>query len=270
MPIISTNIAAFSSGFHLGKNSRELDRSLSKLASGSRIVRASDDAAGLAVATQLKADVTTLKQAANNIAQGISVLGVADGAVARAQDILNRMKALATQSVSGALDNTSRGFLDTEYQQLIAEVIDIGNNTKFGSTSLIDGNCEMDFQTGVDATDLIYVDIDTIDVRGLSSQVTNVATSGNAVIAASAIDNDIDELSSNRALLGSLLSVFDFNRDIVDSSMENLSAAQSVIMDVDIAAEQTNLVGKQVLMEASIAALSQAHQKSSSLLSLMG
>ena len=100
--------------------------------------------------------------------------------------------------------------------------------------------------------------------------MTNVATSGNAVIAASAIDNDIDELSSNRALLGSLLSVFDFNRDIVDSSMENLSAAQSVIMDVDIAAEQTNLVGKQVLMEASIAALSQAHQKSSSLLSLMG
>jgi len=140
MPVIATNTAANSALIYLNKNSREQDKSLSKLSSGSRIVRASDDAAGLAVGSSLKADITSLKQASVNAIQARSVLQTADGALARVGDILQRMKALTAQAVSGSVDNTSRGYIDQEYGQLKTEVIAIGTNTKFNGTALLTGN----------------------------------------------------------------------------------------------------------------------------------
>lgn len=276
MPVIATNTSANSALIALNKNSREQDKSLAKLSSGSRIVRASDDAAGLAVGSSLKADVTTLKAAANNAVQARSVLQTADGALARVGDILQRMKSLTAQAISGSVDNTSRGFIDQEYDALKTEAIAIGTNTTFNGTKLLDGNFNATnnvatFQVGIAVGDTILADLTTaqVDATNLTSLAANTDTYANAAAASPLVDADIDKVSAMRANVGALLSRFEYRGDVIDSSIENLNAATSSIMDVDIASEQSNLVSKQVLTEAAIAALSQANQMKSSLLSLV-
>jgi len=278
MPVIATNTSANTALTYLNKNSRDQSDSLAKLSSGSRIVRASDDAAGLAVGTRLKANIATLNAAANNAVQARSVLQTADGALARVGDILQRQKALSAQAVSGSVDATSRGFINQEFQALKAEIIAVGLNTRFNGTLLFDGNYNATnnvatFQVGIAVTDTIVADLSTVVVTavGLPSQAGAIAlaTAANAITAAPLLDTDIDAISARRATVGSLLSRFDFRSEIINQTTENLDAARSSIMDVDLAAEQTNLVSKQVLTEAAIAALSQANQMKSSLLSLV-
>lgn len=271
MPVIATNTAANTALTYLNSNSKAQSASLAKLSSGSRIVRASDDAAGLAVGTKLKADVTVLKQAATNATQAKSVLQTADGALSRAGDILQRMKSLAAQSISGSVDSTSRGYINTEFGQLKDELTAISTTTKFNGSSLVSGTYNESYQVGVGATDTIAVNLASVNVSaaGLSLNGSTVDTAANANTASAALDTAIGNVSTYRATVGSLLSRFDYRSDVIDSSIENLSAAQSSIMDVDIAAEQSNLVSRQVLTEASIAALSQANQMKSSLLSLV-
>lgn len=276
MPVIKTNTAANSALIYLNKNSREQSSSLAKLSSGSRIVRASDDAAGLAVGASLRADTSTLKQAAVNSIQAQSVLQTADGALARVGDILQRMKSLTAQAVSGSVDSTSRGFIDQEYDQLKAEAIAIGTGTTFNGTALLTGNYNATnnvatFQVGIAVTETIVADLTTVVVTAavMTSLAANTDTAANAIAAAPLVDADIDRVSAHRATVGSLLSRFQYRSDVIDSSIENLESASSAIMDVDIAAEQSNLTTRQVLTEASIAALSQANQMKSSLLSLV-
>jgi flagellin len=273
MPVIATNTSANTALIYLNSNSRAQEKSLAKLSSGSRIVRASDDAAGLAVGARLKSNVTVLKQAATNAVQARSVLQTADGALSRIGDILQRMKSLAAQSNSGSLDTTARGFINTEFLQLRSEVDAIASGTTFNGVALIEGNFNQNFQVGISATDTIVVDISAIDANiaaaGMGIGASVVDTAANAVLASAALDTAIGSISTYRATVGSLLSRFEFRGDVIESAIENLTSALSVIMDVDIASEQSNLVSKQVLTEASIAALGQANQMKSSLLSLV-
>ena len=268
MPVIATNTSANTALIYLNRNSREQDKSLAKLSSGSRIVRASDDAAGLAVGSALKADVVALKQAAVNATQGRAVLQTADGALARVGDILMRMKSLAAQSNSGSVDATSRGFINTEFQALLTEAQGIGTTTTFNGDGLIDGGYNFNYQVGTLATETIALNLSTINITTIANGAA-VDTQANAVTANTTLDTALNNISTYRATVGALLSRFEYRGDVVDSSIENLTAATSVIMDVDIAAEQSNLVSKQVLTEASIAALAQANQMKSSLLSLV-
>ncbi|MBL8638551.1 MAG: flagellin [Alphaproteobacteria bacterium] len=276
MPVISTNTAANTALIYLNKNTRAMDSSLAKLSSGSRIVRASDDSAGLAVANSLKSDITTLKQGAVNAIQARSVLQTADGALARVGDILQRMKSLTAQAVSGSVDATSRGFIDQEYDGLKAEAIAIGTNTTFNGTALLTGNYNATnnvatFQVGILATNTIVADLTTVVVTAavMTSLAANTDTAANAIAASPLVEADINRVSAHRATVGSLLSRFEYRGDMIDSSIENITAAASAIMDVDLAAEQTNLVSSQVLTEASIASLAQANQMKTSLLSLV-
>ena len=157
---IATNTSAATAHRYLKTNDMEASRSLAKLSSGSRIVRASDDAASLAVGTKLKADVNALRQAQVNASHGSSVLQVADGALQQVSDILIRMKALSTQAVSGSLSDTERGYLDSEFTQLEAQLDDIATQTKFNGSPLLDGTFTADFAVGTDATnDVITVGI---------------------------------------------------------------------------------------------------------------
>ncbi len=276
MPVIATNTSANTALIYLNNNSRAMDKSLAKLSSGSRIVRASDDAAGLAVGSSLRADITTLKQGGINAVQARSVLQTADGALARVGDILQRMKSLTAQAVSGSVDATSRGFIDQEYDSLKAEAIAIGTNTTFNGTALLTGNYNATnnvatFQVGIAVGDTIVADLTTVVVTAavMTSLAANTNTAANAIAASPLVDADIDRVSAHRATVGSLLSRFEYRGDVIASSIENLTSAASAIMDVDLAAEQTNLVSNQVLTEASIASLSQANQMKSSLLSLV-
>ena len=276
MPVIATNTSANTALIYLNNNSRAMDKSLAKLSSGSRIVRASDDAAGLAVGSSLRADITTLKQGGINAVQARSVLQTADGALARVGDILQRMKSLTAQAVSGSVDATSRGFIDQEYDALKAEAIAIGTNTTFNGTALLTGNYNATnnvatFQVGILVADTIVADLTTVVVTAavMTSLAANTDTAANAIAASPLVEADINRVSAHRATVGSLLSRFEYRGDVIASSIENLTSAASAIMDVDLAAEQTNLVSNQVLTEASIASLSQANQMKSSLLSLV-
>jgi flagellin len=283
MPVIATNTSANSALTYLNRNSEDQAKSLSKLSSGSRIVVASDDAAGLAVANGLQADITTLQQASRNALQGRAVMQVADGALSRIGDILQRMKSLAAQAASGSVDGTGRGFIQQEFDQLETEIDDIASQTEFNGTALLDGSFDQEFLVGVDSGDVIGIDFtgagddidaDTTGLGFTAANAANAASMGNATGGPSAatfteIDGAIDAVSAARATVGSYISRFEYRGEYIETAMENLSAAKSSIMDVDIAAEQTNLVNKQVLTEASIAALAQANQSKASLLSLL-
>jgi len=282
MPTVTTNTAANSALRFLNYNSMMSGSSVSKLASGSRIVKASDDAAGLAIGTRLLADVTVLRQSAVNASQGASVLQVADGGLARVADVLQRMKALAAQSLSGVPSNTERGFINAEFLQLRAEITAIAETTRFNGDSLLDGTGQtvQTFFVGTEAGDDIVVSYSSLATAATEFTATgiglvataisaNVATMTAAASAMALLDDSIDIVSEARATVGGLVSRFEFRGQQIVTSLENIEAAKSSIMDVDLAAEQSKLVSSQVLVQASVSALSQANELPQSLLRLL-
>ena len=278
MPVVATNTAANSALRFLNNNSAAASGSVGKLASGSRIVKASDDAAGLAIGTRLMADVTALTQAGINASQGASVVQVADGGLGRIGDVLQRMKALAAQSLSGVPTNTERGFIDAEFQELVAEVTDIATTTRFNGLSLLAGaaaTASADYFVGTDVSDTITVNLhglatgqSTYHATALGVNVT-VSTTVAATAAMAAVDAAIDTVSEARATAGALISRFEFRGQQIATSLENIDAAKSAIMDVDLAAEQSKLVSNQVLVQAAVSAVSQANQIPQSLLRVL-
>lgn len=277
MPVVSTNTAANSALRFLNSNSSEASSSVGKLASGSRIVRASDDAAGLAIGTRLSADATVLQQAAANASQGASIVQVADGGLARIGDVLQRMKTLAAQSLSGTPTNAERAFIDAEYGQLSSEIDGIAATTRFNGTTLLGTGSlgAVNFFVGTDADDLIEVNFAGFDTTvatfdaaalGLSNDVTSADNAGGSM---SEIDAAIAIISEARANAGAYISRFEYRSEQIATSLENIQAANSSIMDVDLAAEQSRLVSSQVLVQAAVSALSQANQIPQSLLRVL-
>ncbi|MDR6873680.1 flagellin [Bosea sp. BE125] len=172
MAVISTNIAANSAVRYLNMNSVDQSSSLSKLASGSRITKASDDAAGLAISTRISSDVTALTQAATNASHGTSILQTADGGASNISDMLQRMKALASQSVSGTVTDSERAYIDAEFSQLAEEIDGISESTRYNGASLLDGTSDfangMVVVVGSNATsDTIKVTIDALTTSAL-------------------------------------------------------------------------------------------------------
>jgi flagellin len=267
---VATNTSAATAHRYLKTNDMEASRSLAKLSSGSRIVRASDDAASLAVGTKLKADVNALRQAQVNASHGSSVLQVADGALQQVSDILIRMKALATQAVSGSISDTERGYLDSEFTELATQLDDISTQTKFNGVALLDSNFTADFAVGTDAsTDFITVAIaQDMSSTGLAL-AAGVGTIASAQTAGAEIDAAIGTVLSMRATLGAQMSRFDFVSANLATSVENIDAARSTLLDVDVAAEMANYSSKQVVMQASVAMLAQANQMPQNLLRLL-
>lgn len=274
MPVISTNIAANSALRYLNQNSAEQSSSLSKLASGSRIIKASDDAAGLAIGTQLQGDVTVLNQAATNASQATSILQIADGGLARISDILQRLKTLGAQSNSGGVTDDQRtDDIQAEYTELLSEIDDIAGTTRYNGDALLDGSSQfatgVAFMVGTDVSDTITVTLQAADTAALAIDGTSVATQTDAATALAAIDTAIDTISSMRATAGAVMSRFDFRAQTIATMNENTSAAQSAVMDVDVAAEKTALSAADVKTQAAIAALSQANEMPSQLLNML-
>lgn len=277
MSSIVTNTAANSALRYLSNNSASQSSSVSKIASGSRITSAADDASGLAVGTKIQSDITALNQAATNASNGSSILEAADGGMARVADILQRMKSLATQSISGTVGDDERAYIDAEYQQLIEEIDSIAESTRFNDDSLLTsatGN-SVDWQSGVNfvvgssVTDTITVTIDAVDSTTLAIDSTDVSTETTATAAITALDAAISSVSEARASVGAQISRFDYHSQMIDTSIENQEAIQSSIMDVDVAEEQTKLSNAEVLTQAAIAALGKANEMPSQLLSLL-
>jgi flagellin len=174
MPVISTNTAANSAVRYLNINAKEQSDSLSKLASGSRITQASDDAAGLAISTRISSDVATLNQAATNASHGISVLQTADGGASNISDILERMKSLATEAASGTVTDDDRTYIDAEFQELVDQVDTIATGTRYNGESLLDGSSAFNSADGGTAIVVGSSSDDTINVSITSLTATDL------------------------------------------------------------------------------------------------
>ncbi|MGE5517207.1 MAG: flagellin [Bacteroidota bacterium] len=273
MPVIATNTAANSALRYLNLNSDAESSITSKLASGSRITKASDDASGLAIGTRIQSDVTVLSQASTNAKQATAILQTADGGLARISDILQRMKSLATQSNSGSVTDNERTYINSEYTQLASEITGIAQSTRYNGVSLLDGSgiyaSGVSFMVGTSTSDTISVTIAGADATDLAVASTAVGSQTNAQAAITALDSAISTISSQRASVGASMSRFDFRSQTIDTSSENLSAAQSAVMDADVASEKSALSSADVKYQAAIAALTQANQLPQNLLSLL-
>jgi flagellin len=274
MAVISTNLAANSAVRYLNANSADQTASLSKLASGSRITSAADDASGLAISTRISSDVTALTQAATNASHGTSILQTADGGASNISDMLQRMKALASQSASGTVTDSERTYIQAEFAQLVEEIDGIAESTRYNGESLLDGTS--DFSTGMvvvvgsDATnDTITVTIDALTSADLGVDASDISTQAGATTAITALDTAIDTVSSARANIGALESRFEFRSNTIATSIENLEAANSAIKDVDVAAESANLASIKVKTQAAVAAAAQANSMPQELLKLL-
>jgi len=276
MPVITTNTAANTALRYLNDNTDAQTENLARIASGSRITKSADDAAGLAIGTRMQTDVATLEQARTNTDHGVSVLSTADGGMSSISDILQRMKSLSAQSISGTVSATELGFIQAEIDALVTEIDDITAATAFNGQALLDGTNNFSNGTGVlflagtESTDTLSVTTADLTTATLTVNALDVETDDASRAAAmDAIDAAIDTVSSARADVGAQMSRFEYRASMLDTSIENIDAAQSAIMDADIAAEQAQLASNQVKTDAAIAALAQANQLPEGLMDLL-
>jgi flagellin len=275
VPAISTNIAANAAVRYLNINSNQETSALSKLSSGSRITSASDDAAGLAISTRISSDVTTLQQAATNVAQASSILQTADGGASNISDILARMKSLASESGSGTTTDSSRAYIQSEFSQLTQEIDSIASGTRYSNTSLLDGTSTpftsgVSVMVGSSSSDTIQIKLTNLGSTALSLGSLSVSSLTGATSALGVLDSAIDKVSAARADIGALESRFNFSSDSISTQTQNLQAANSAIKDVDIAAEQAMLSSAEVKTQAAVSAEAAANQMPQYLLKLLG
>ena len=264
---IANNVTSLTAQRHMANTRQLLNRSLERLASGHRINRAGDDAAGLAISEKLNAKTKGLTQAQRNASDGISLIQVAEGGLQEIQNILVRLRELGVQAASDTVGNEERRYLNEEYQALKQEMDRIANSTEFNGTFLLDGTGgSLDFQINTGGSNILGVD--RISFNAFSLDVnTDRLHLDNAMIAhkhaaqrsLSLVDKAIDDVASIRGELGALESRLNTTIKNISVSIENFIAASSRIKDVDIAKETAELTKNSILMQAGISILLQAN-----------
>ena len=269
---INTNVASLSAQRNLYRASEQLGKSFGRLSSGLRISRASDDAAGLAISERMRAQVRGLQQAQRNANDGISLVQTAEGALEEINGILIRLRELAVQSATGTLSSTDRTTLDSEFQDLVAEIDRIASNSTFNGTELLTGSTSLSIRvgTGTNSTvDSIAISTATVLATSLTLDSANISSSGGADSAITNIDAAITQVSSVRGTFGAASNRLEASIRDLGASIENLAAAESRIRDVDVAAETANLTKTSIMQQAAISVLAQANVQPQSALTLL-
>ena len=288
MASINTNVAAQISANALAKNDRAMTQSMQRLATGTRINSAADDAAGLAVASKLSSQITGLGQAVRNGNDAIAVLQTADGAMIEVGNMLQRMRELAVQGGNGTLSSTDLTALNTEFVALQTEIERIADNTQWNGDNLLDGtagtNGLMTFQVGYEADQTITVNLGDLQTDGDAAYSAGIAAGGiftndidsivintvaDANTSLTALDVSIAGLDAKRSVIGSALNTLEFAVDSLSNAKQNAQAARSRIADTDYATETTELARTQIIAQAATAMLSQANQQSLSVMALL-
>ena len=288
MASINTNVAAQISANALAKNDRAMTQSMQRLATGTRINSAADDAAGLAVASKLSSQITGLGQAVRNGNDAIAVLQTADGAMIEVGNMLQRMRELAVQGGNGTLSSTDLTALNTEFAALQTEIERIADNTQWNGDNLLDGtagtNGLMTFQVGYEANQTITVNLGDLQTDGDATYSAGIAAGGiftndidsivintvaDANTSLTALDVSIAGLDAKRSVIGSALNTLEFAVDSLSNARQNAQAARSRIADTDYATETTELARTQIIAQAATAMLSQANQQAMSVMALL-
>ncbi len=268
---IHTNVTSLQAQRFLGANSMAQAKNVQKLSSGFRINSAADDAAGLAISEEMKADLRSLQQAGRNANDAVSMIQTAEASMGEISNILGRMRELAMQSASDGVTDTQRGYIDVERTELVAEIDRIAGEAEYNGTSLLDGTLSATFQIGLDAGDTISVAQATaLDGTGLGVDGTDFTTQAGASADLADIDTAIERVSGFRAGFGAKQNRMDSVTNNISVTYENLAAANGRIRDVDVASEMASMTKNQILVQASTSMLAQANSFPQTALSLLG
>lgn len=282
--VINTNTLSLNAQTHLTNNTNMLKKSMEQLASGYRINRAGDDAAGLQVSENLRAQFRGAKKALDNVQDGINMLNIADGALQVISDNLQRMRELAVQAANDTYSAAQRTAIQQEIDARIADINRIATTTNYANPTdpLLDGTynggAAVNIQVGPNTTAGDAIDIqnalDNYQFSGGGGPLggggaTNVSTHANAETAINTIDTAITNLNTRRGSLGAIVNQLESAQANLFQSVENLQAAESRIRNVDVAAESANMIKYQVLQQSSALMLAQANNTPTIALSLL-
>lgn len=270
---IGSGVVPAQAARHLTNSQRQIEKSLGALASGSRIVRAGDDAAGFAIAESLRGQVGGTKQAKFNASSAINLVQTAEGGLNEQNNILIRLRELSVYAASDTVDDAEREFLDNEFQQLVSEFDRIAKSTRYGNKSLLTGTGEeFEFQVGAfkgpENVIKFSLDADTtasdVDIEGLS-----ISDQDDALDTLESLDGAIYKVAGTRAEFGALQSRLQHTIDALAVQAENLEAARSNIVDVDMAEEVSKLAQAQIMQEAGTSVIAQANASATRALRLL-
>jgi len=273
---INTNVQSLSAQRNLNNTNQATKASLEKIASGTRIARSADDAAGLAISEKMRAQIRSIRQDTRNANDGISMIQTAEGGMNEIGNILVRFRELSIQGASDTIGDSERGFIDKEVQQLKSEINRISESTEFNGRKLLSADSsELEIQIGQGNKpeadrfkfDLAETNVsaDKLGVSGLS-----VADKASSQANLDTIDSAIQSLSSSRANLGAMQNRLQSSVNNLAVYDENLSAARSRIADIDMASETAEMAKNNILTQAGVSVLSQANQNPMVALKLMG
>jgi flagellin len=276
MTVINTNTAALRAQNGSRVANSQLQTAMERLSSGKRINSASDDAAGLAIASKMTSQIRGMNQAVRNANDGISFAQTAEGALGEVTNMLQRVRELAVQSASGTYSDADRTNLNSEVTELKSQITNILATTEFNGTRIFNSNASgstyaaasgaVAIQTGVNSGDTVSISFSSLS--DLASG-TSVGTASDASTALSSVDTALTDVNSTRAKLGAAQSRLESTVNNLTNNVTNLSDARSRIEDADFSQETTNLAKAQILSQASTAMLAQANQSQQGVLSLL-
>lgn len=271
--VINTNVASLNAQRNLSASQLSLNTSIQRLSSGLRVNSAKDDAAGLAIAERMNAQVKGMNVAIRNANDAISLSQTAEGALGKVGDALQRMRELAVQSANATNGSSDRANLDAEYQELAAEVTRVLTGTTFNGVDLLSTDATLTFQVGANNVSTDQIDVATTDLSagtGVAAVVAgDLTTSANALAAMDDIDAAIDEITTARAAFGAVQNRFESVIANLQVAAENQAASRGRIMDADFAVETANMTRGQILQQAGTAMLAQANSMPNTVLQLL-
>ena len=275
---INTNVASIDAQRNLSVSQSQLSKSMQRLSSGLRINSASDDAAGLAISENMRGQIRSMNQAARNANDGVSMIQTAEGSLNETSSILVRMRELTTQSATGTVGSTERGYIQSEMNKLSSEIDRIANSTEFSGQKLLNGALSgtkgMSFQIGtrnIKNNDTISLSVSNAGANAIfgNSGTVNVSDQANAQKSLDILDAAIISISSQRSNLGATQNRLQSTINNLQVGIENTSASESRIRDVDVASETAALTRNNILTQAGTAILAQANQAPQAALSLL-
>jgi flagellin len=270
---VNTNIASINAQRNLATVTERLGASFRRLSTGLRISTAADDAAGLAISERLRSQVRSLEQAKRNANDGISMVQTAEGALNEVSSILTRLRELAIQAANGSVSGADRDTLNQEFSSLINEIDRIGRSAEFNGVRLLDGSASTAvFQIGLGTTtgiDTLSVSLSPALATTLNLNTLDIGSTGDTSLAITNVDAAINSISGLRGTLGGVQNRLNSTIANLAISVENLSAAESRIRDVDVAVETAQLTRNSIMQQAAIAVLAQANAQPQAALNLL-
>jgi len=278
--IINHNMSSINANRVLNLKTKELDKSMEKLASGLRINRAGDDASNLAVSEKMRSQVRGLNQAQKNIENAVSFMQTTEGYLEETTNIMQRLRELSVQSANGIYSAEDRGQIQVEVNQLIDEVNRIASHAQFNGMNMLTGRFaentaatadnKMFFHVGANMDQRKQVFIGNMDAKALGVDTVSLSTVDSANQAIGQLDNALKIVNKQRADLGGYQNRFEIASQGVAIAAENLQAAESLIRDTNMASEMVQYVRSNILVQSGTAMLAQANTKSQSVLQLLG